>query len=128
MTQAAFSAKALSDIWPSATCPICGREFIKRRDWGCVTEDERGRQTLVCSIPCMRQAEDAWFRKRVEKAKTLRGVLAYRDFYHRHMTVPEIMERYGWKQKFLLHNNLKNVKTMYWKELEALEKEGWMNL
>lgn len=57
-------------IGTGQTCPVCGAQFRPSDDWGC-----KYGQTLVCSIPCMREMDR---RARARRLNTLKRTTQYR--------------------------------------------------
>lgn len=50
-------------------CPICGKEFFPRSEWGYRAVGCRETEIFYCSYPCMRRAEtDAEERRRAKKS------------------------------------------------------------
>ena len=121
----------LSVLFPMRTCPVCGREFLKRRDWGCVVESRQTGMkatravTVLCSIPCMKEYDRRQLERNARHADTLRCVQAYRLRFHDHLESGEIMRRLGHPRIEYVSRDCEFALNMYWQEIEWLEHNVW---
>ena len=72
------NAKGLN-LAPGHTCPVCKGMFWPTKSWGCGYGE-----TLVCSIPCMKQLEREALERDIAKRKKTKAWKAYtmaRDGY-----------------------------------------------
>ena len=128
MTESAFMEKA----FPMQECPLCGRMFPKKRDWGCEVmgrgsgSSGSGKSRVrLCSIGCMRKYEEQMLERDARHAATLRCCKSYKLHIIDGLPVEEVQKRLGHGRVDYVTVDCENADTMYWKEIEWLNKHGW---
>lgn len=126
-----FKEVNLSVILPVLTCPVCGKEFLKRRDWGCVvttrgTEAAPGASYVkLCSIPCMRKYEAQMLEADAKHAATLRCCQSYKLHVIDGLSPEEVQKRLGHGKADYVARDCLNAEEMYFRELDWLNKHDW---
>ena len=118
-------------LFPTLVCPVCGKEFLRRKDWGCVVT-VRGSEAScnasrvrLCSIPCMKKYEADLLEKDARHAETLRCCQSYKLHMIDGLPVEEVQKRLGHGRGEYVMVDCRNADVMYWQEIEWLNKHGW---
>lgn len=122
--------KYLTILFPEEVCPVCGKTFIKRKDWGCVVTargngiSSNSRFVRLCSIPCMKQYEKILDEKDAKHAATLRCCKSYKLHVIDGLSTEETAARLGHKRPAYVNSDCNFANDVYWKEIEWLEKHN----
>lgn len=119
----------LENVFPTMYCPVCGKEFLLQRDWGCVvTEKGTGDGSIrVCSIPCMKKLESMFLERNAKRARNTRTVRAYKMVLIDKMSKDEVMKELNVQSIGALGHLVDHAITMYWKEIQWLEEhDAWL--
>ena len=118
-------------LFPMMTCPVCGREFLKRKDWGCVVT-VRGNSVSpnssfvrLCSIPCMRAYEEELLAGEAKKAAKLRCCKTYKMRMIDGLSVEETRKRLGHRYACDVTRDVSKADTVYYREIDWLNRHGW---
>lgn len=120
---------SLEHAFPSMICPVCGKEFLIKKDWGCVVSMKGTRydSAKVCSIPCMKKLEDMLIEQDALHARNSRILKTYKLHVIDGLSKEEVQKILGHPTLESVKNDADNAETMYFREILWLdEHDAWL--